>query len=397
MNRLKWTHNTLNIVDLLRTAPSKVSFSKRVRRLELSPGLAEKVMTLQSLAAVSSGASGSPPFLSRTEEKELATEVLLYRHRFTTQMFEHQLFRQAALTVIQNIYLFRQRRIFFGSSAESSEQERQEALVLFSQNPDEGSVPLAKTFQHLILARVWDRIVSLAAPALLREPAFIALHETVERLNTLRNIYMVLSSGLVRKLVQNINAIYRQSITSEDALQIGSFGIARAAYRYHPSCGVRFSTYAANWVLKEIQRQALEGRLIRISSNVVEHFARAAKEGNAENLTQAEKLISDATAWQTSLEGPAIDQSAGTLTRFSPVASYETRQLRSSLLEAVERLLSAKSADVIKRRYGLPPYDGREQSVIDIGKAYGVTRGSIYQLEQAALTKLRKHFTALKC
>lgn len=54
-------------------------------------------------------------------------------------------------------------------------------------------------------------------------------------------------------------------------------------------------------------------------------------------------------------------------------------------------VLSTKSADIIKSRYGLPPYRGKEQSIIAISKIYEVTRGRIYQLEQTALKKLTCH------
>lgn len=100
---------------------------------------------------------------------------------------------------------------------------------------------------------------------LLQTHSFADLTNVVEKLNTLRNIYMLLTTNLVKKLTFRINKLYSNSIATEDACQIGSFGVARAAYRYHPSVGVRFSTYASHWIKKEIQRQALEGRLIRIS------------------------------------------------------------------------------------------------------------------------------------
>jgi DNA-directed RNA polymerase sigma subunit (sigma70/sigma32) len=67
------------------------------------------------------------------------------------------------------------------------------------------------------------------------------------------------------------------------------------------------------------------------------------------------------------------------------------QQRRSLLLKAIDQNLSQKSGDIIKRRYGLPPYLGEEQSVVSISREYGVTRSSIYQLEQSALQKLQKH------
>lgn len=381
-----WQHQSSNIIDLLRTAPSRVSFSERVQTLKLSHGLTDKVLgektTLDSSALV------TPHCLSEENEKELATEVLLYRHKFTILVFENRIFRQAALTIIQNIYLFKQRKIFFGTTNFQAEKERQEALLLFSGSPENSSIPLAKTFQHLILARVWDRIVSRADHSLLSSQSFIELHEVVEKLNTLRNIYMLLTTGLVRKLTMKISDIYRQSVTMEDAHQIGSFGIARAAYRYHPSNGLRFSTYAANWILKEIQRQALQGRLIRISSNVVEQISRAIRSQNKKEERTACQQLARATAQLAfQQEKSQLAEKSSPLT--GPAELHEEKELHSLLLQAIDTALTEKSGDVIKRRFGLEPYHGKEQSVIEIAKTYGVTRGSIYQCEQAAMKKLR--------
>lgn len=109
------------------------------------------------------------------------------------------------------------------------------------------------------------------------QPSFLQLHSIVENLNTLRNIYVLFSSRLITKLAGSISSVYRQSLPYEDTVQVGSFGIARAAYRYHPSCGIRFSTYAAGWFYKEVQRQALSSRLVRISSNMVERYSQVNK------------------------------------------------------------------------------------------------------------------------
>jgi RNA polymerase sigma factor (sigma-70 family) len=381
-----------NIVDLLKTAPSERSFSERLKRLGLSSNLEQKILLVSSMPDHKT--ENCRHHLRRHEEKELATEVLLLRHKFTQLVFENMVFRQAALTVIQNIYLFRQRKIFFGTSDPSGEKEWQRALQLFSQSPQTTSIPLAQTFQHLMVARIWNRIVSQASDSILQSIPFKQLHETVEQLNTLRNIYMILSMGLVGKLTAKINAIYRQSVSPEDARQIGSFGIARAAYRYHPSNGMRFSTYASYWVLREIQRQALEGRLIRISVHLVENFAREAKEGQCGDQQKSVQQIRQATA-QFSFTEPDADLSMQPSPIERPEDSYEKKELQKILLNLITKELSPKSQDILQRRYGIGQYKGREHSVIEIARVYGVTRGSIYQLENAALEKLQKTLTNL--
>lgn len=385
-------------MDLLPTMVSSHTLFERVSQLGLSAGLEDKFFRLESSNwEIIPATNDSALSLTADEEKELATEVLLYRHRFTELLLATKKFRQASLSVIQNIYLFRNRRIFFSAEGRSTEEERQEALLLFSSSQHNVSVPLAKSLQHMMIARIWNRICQQANDSELDSKNFTELHQVVERLNTVRNIYMLLTLGLVRRLATRINKIYRESVSYEDAVQIGSFGVARAAYRYHQSSGVRFSTFAANWIFKEIQRQALGGRLIRISANSVEQYAKANKSKDCAQIEKYTSRIEQATIADTTLLNDMSSQYASGNDSFvSPQSrDLEFNDYKKSLLEAVEKELSPRTGDIVKRRYGLPPYQGQEQSVISISEVYGVTRSNIYQLEQAALKKLQNALTPM--
>jgi hypothetical protein len=285
-----WQTSSLNIVDLLITRPSRLSFQQRVQSLGLTSELESKILNVNS-AHKARGASLKTLNLTENDEKELATEVLLYRHKFTTLVFHNSTFRQAAITVIQNSYIFKNRKIFFHSESLTTEMERQEALILFTGDSQIDTIPLSKTLQHVVLARIWNRISKNSNDTVLNSQSFSRLSEVVERLNTIRNIYILLTTKLIKKITRSINQLYTHSVTQEDAGQIGAFGIARAAYRYHPSVGVRFSTYAAHWVQKEIQRQSLEGRLIRISSNLVEQYSLAKRENNEDQRILAKSRL----------------------------------------------------------------------------------------------------------
>ncbi len=388
-----------DLIDLLPTTPSSIPFEKRVKSLNLSAYLENKVLKQEGLLPeITQTVRKNDTQLTVADEREMATEVLLLRHRFTELVLHSRIFRQAALTIVQNIYLFQNRKIFFGtSSIASSEEERQEALILFSSNPSNTTIPLAKTFQHLVLARIWNRILNNAKVTDLQTQHFLELHAIVEKLNTIRNIYMILTTRMIKTLVAKINDIYKESVTFEDAVQIGSFGVARAAYRYHQSSGVRFSTFAANWVFKEIQRQSLSGRLIRLSSNTVEQYTRALKTEDTEKLYKYTTRIQNATTAgeETFNSNPSELYFEFSQDSSSPARKVESSELKTSLLDAIDQLLSEKSGDIIRRRYGLPPYQDKEQSVISISEVYGVTRGSIYQLEQSALKTLYSHLHSM--
>jgi len=381
------------LIDLLATIPSRTSFADRLRSLALSGPLEEKILFENNFLTGLTDQNRKNAVLTVDNEKELACEVLRQRHLFTEYLLTTQHFRQAALTVVQNIYLFSNRKIFFSSEETSTENERREALLLFSSGSSRSSIPLAKTLQHLIIARIWNRILARARQEDLTDTHFLALAAVVEKLNTLRNIYVLLTTGLVKKLAAQINSLYKQSVTYEDAVQIGAIGIARAAYRYHPSRGVRFSTFAAHWVFREIQQQALSGRLLRISSNTVEALSKAGKSKDETKLNKFKKIVESTTPvdgdWCETFDIEAYYQQATHPP--SPADNCEAGQRHHLLLQSIDHLLCRKSGDIIKRRYGLPPYQGRQQSIIAISREYQVTRGSIYQREQAALKKLKHH------
>lgn len=375
-----------NIIDLPTTSSAATSFIQQVQALGLSAGLEKKCFAAESVLNVEDIA-GRHLYLSKDDEGELATEVLLQRHQFTQLVAEHCLFRQAALTTIQNIYLSKDRKIFFARTGCTTEAERQEALQLFSQPTERASIPLAKTFQHLILTRVWARIIYKADHSFTHTPEFQELQAVVERLNTLRNIYMLLTTGLVRKISSRISNTYKQSITAEDAHQIGSFGVARAAYRYHPSMGTRFSTYASFWILREIQLQSLDGRLIRVPATIIEEISRSVRKGDTVAEDAAVATLMNSTVILGTKEEPHHEHSC----RQDPAKHVEQLEMHSKLLEAIDTILPPKSADILKRRYGLGEYEGRTQSMMEISRIYDVTRGSVYQLEKKALLKLHKH------
>ena len=378
---------SVDVIDLLISKPSEETFGKRVRNLQLSADLENKV---QKKCVSKSNKDNER--LTVSEEKELATEVLLLRHKFTELVWQTKRFNQAALTIIQNIYLFRNRKIFFDPSGPLYEQERQEALLLFSSNKERQSLPLRHTFQHLIIARVWNRIMSQSTPEDFNSIELIELQQIVEKLNTIRNIYVLLTTGLVKKIVSQLGDIYREGISNEDACQIGSFGVARAAYRYHHSCGVRFSTYAANWIRKEVQRQSLGCRLIKISTNTIEQFSLARKNNDTESVEQYSQIIKNCSCIQdgTSALDDSIPHNQTVISEQE--AFMEEKELNQRIEKAVNNSLSTKESDIIKRRFGLPPYTNTPQSIIEISKVYGVTRSSIYQLESKALKTLEKTF-----
>jgi RNA polymerase sigma factor (sigma-70 family) len=70
------------------------------------------------------------------------------------------------------------------------------------------------------------------------------------------------------------------------------------------------------------------------------------------------------------------------------VLSQEDRDRLDTMLENLDE----RSADVVRRRYGL--LDGRQAKLADIGQVWGITAERVRQIERAALVVLRQKSAA---
>lgn len=392
MTRLKTDTRQLNIVDLLCTEPVQLSFTERVKGFGFSPDFEQKIVS--RLECTNPLATVEHMELTPSEEQELAVEVLKKRHTFTCLLLKNPTFQQAALSIVQNIYLFRQRRIFFDRYP-STEKERQAAIKLFS-NPDslKSGVELGQTLQHLVLARIWARITGQGDEQLTLDRDFLELQMVVAGLNSLRNIYMLFSTRLMDYMARKASPLYRQALSYEDAVQVAGFGVARAAYRYHHSFGVSFNSYASNWIKKELQRQGLSNRLVKIPSHLVERYAREQRLGLEGECSEAGELLKNAIYIDDNNLMDYLHQGTLEASGESPTKKLEQEQSLDLLGKLVAETLSPRLRDLIQRRFGLPPHK-EPQSIIEIARLYGVTRGRIYQLERDSLKKLKNAYSSL--
>ena len=197
-----------------------------------------------------------------------------------------------------------------------------------------------------------------------------------------------------------------------DLIQEGNLGLMKAAEKFEPDRGFKFSTYATWWIRQSITRAiADQGRTIRIPVHLVESINRVKKtagellrrtgrEPTAEEIAaqldmepaRVRELIQLAQD-PISLETPVGEEEDAHLEDFiqddeaGVPADEAGRQLLRRELMNVLKSLTPREERVIALRFGLE--DGRARTLEELGREFNVTRERVRQIEAKALRKLR--------
>jgi RNA polymerase primary sigma factor len=250
---------------------------------------------------------------------------------------------------------------------------------------------------------------SIGRVELLTAEEEVGLAKRIERGDMAAKQHMIEAN--LRLVVSIAKGYLGRGLTFLDLIQEGSLGLIRAVEKFDYRRGYKFSTYATWWIRQAVTRAiADKARTIRIPVHMVEKLNKVVhverqlvqqlgREPTPDEIateleltTRDVKEIQRMAQMPVSLEKPIGEEDDSELGDFVEDETAESpfelalENLRKENVRQALEALPDREREVIEMRFGLKGSEAR--TLEEVGRAFGVTRERIRQIENNTLKKL---------
>ncbi len=215
---------------------------------------------------------------------------------------------------------------------------------------------------------------------------------------------------LVVKIAQDYSGY---GLPLADLISEGNIGLMKAVERFDPEKGGKLSTYGSWWIKQSIKRAlANQSKTIRLPVHMVDKIAKMrrisslmteslGREPTDEELSEELglprrklSLLKRASQRPVSLDAPVNEEESiglsdiiGDEKALSPLDALKDKNIHNQLDDLLE-VLDDREHRIIDARFGLNGM--RPMTLEEVGREFGVTRERIRQLQNVALSKMRR-------
>ncbi|MCH2579967.1 MAG: sigma-70 family RNA polymerase sigma factor [Planctomycetes bacterium] len=209
-----------------------------------------------------------------------------------------------------------------------------------------------------------------------------------DKLNAARDGLVLPTLRLVLKEVFRYHPV---GMKRSDLFQEGVLGLQKAIFRYDPTRGTRFSTYATYWIRQSIRKSLIDkSRMIRVPQGVQEKLRKEDCNLSEEEAARIRPVMSETVLFSAADNDDGGDRNLFVVRDTNEHAQSEvlhTNTIPKEIIKALDRL-EGREREVIARRFGLE--GEKPQTLEQIGTRMNLSRERIRQIEKEALGHMKQ-------